>query len=355
MKENVNSPTLADSKFKKHLSHNLYYIRGIAIVLVVVGHVIGDRKNNGMRQMYESDIFFLTWLSDFIYTFHMPIFFIASGMAFATFSNQNIGWLEFAQSKLKRLVIPLLCWAPIFFIFQSLSKGENFTVFQAIRRSVIYPYSIFWFIHALIFTSCFSFLCIKILKSQMMYVVLSIPIFILSLYLNNNTIYWNIFYAFGILLALYSPRINLQIHRFSLTKVFFMLPLLTIMMLTTNYYSTADNRLLVKFINGVIAFFIIYIILSLDIIKNPANLSRKILHSLESSFIDWGKISIIIYLFHIYFITSTRIFLIKVFDITDPTMHFLLGCFIGMLGPIIIYKLLYNRSKIFRYSLGETK
>lgn len=68
MKDNVNS-TLADAKFKKYLSHNLYYIRGVAIVLVVVGHVIGDKKTNGMRQMYKSDIFFLTWLSDLFILF----------------------------------------------------------------------------------------------------------------------------------------------------------------------------------------------------------------------------------------------------------------------------------------------
>ena len=188
-----------------------------------------------------------------------------------------------------------------------------------------------------------------------MYVVLSIPIFILSLYLNNKTIYWNIFYAFGILLALYSPRINLQIQRLSLNKVFVMLFLLIIILISTNYYVTANDKLLFKFITGSIAFFIIYIILSLNIIKNSANPFSKLIDLLDSSFITWGKISMIIYLFHIYFITSTRIFLSKVFDITDPALHFILGCFLGMLGPIMIYKLLYNRSKIFRYSLGEVK
>lgn len=264
-----------------------------------------------MRQLYESDVFFITWLSDFIYTFHMPIFVIASGMAFAAFSNQNLSWLEFAQSKLKRLVIPLVCWSPIFFVVQSLSNGKHFSFFQVIQRAVIHPYSIFWFIHALIFASCFSFLCIKILKSQIMYVLLSIPIFILSLYLNNNTIYWNIFYAFVILLVLYLPKINLHIHKLSLNKVLVILPLLIIIMISTNYYITAIDKFLVKFINGSIGFFIIYIILSLDIIKNSANPFSKLMHSLESSFITWGKISNIIYLFHVYCITSTRIFLSK--------------------------------------------
>jgi fucose 4-O-acetylase-like acetyltransferase len=64
----------------------------MAIVLVVIGHVIGHKKDVGMRQMYDSDIPFLTWLTEFIYTFHMPIFFILSGVSFATFSTKNTSY-----------------------------------------------------------------------------------------------------------------------------------------------------------------------------------------------------------------------------------------------------------------------
>ena len=116
------------SSFKANLSQELYSIRGIAIVLVVIGHVIGHEKNTGIRQMYGSDIVSLTWICEFIYTFHMPIFFIISGVSFAIFSNKkDISYLKFAKSKLLRLVIPLLCWAPITLVFQDLSKGVHFS------------------------------------------------------------------------------------------------------------------------------------------------------------------------------------------------------------------------------------
>lgn len=81
---------------------------------MVIGHVL-----DGIQEIDGSDIFGLTYLHRFIYTFHMPIFFIASGVAFAAFSNQSIAWVEFLQSKLTRLLIPLICWTPVFFILKT--------------------------------------------------------------------------------------------------------------------------------------------------------------------------------------------------------------------------------------------
>ena len=40
---------------QKEIPESLYWIREIAISLVVVGHVIGFDQNYGMRKLYESD------------------------------------------------------------------------------------------------------------------------------------------------------------------------------------------------------------------------------------------------------------------------------------------------------------
>ncbi|MDF5730700.1 MAG: acyltransferase family protein [Rhizonema sp. PD38] len=75
-------------EFKQKLSHDLYFVRGFAILWVVVGHVIGDRSA-GIRQLYDQDIPILAWMYTFIYSFHMPIFFIVSGISFAVFSKSK--------------------------------------------------------------------------------------------------------------------------------------------------------------------------------------------------------------------------------------------------------------------------
>lgn len=345
-----------DANFKAALSQELYFIRGVAIVLVVIGHVIGNSKASGMRQMHDSDIFGLTWLSDFIYTFHMPIFFIASGIAFATFSSKNITWIKFVQFRLRRLLIPLVCWAPVFFIFQSLSKGDQVTIFN-ITNAVIHPYAIFWFIHALTFASCFSFVCLKIFKSKLIYMLLSIIIFALSLFSENSMIYWiidwNIFYACGFFLAFYLDKIYSIIETSSLKLIYTNLALLLMIMFITNYFLTVNQ--MTNFINGIIAFLFIYTIGILVKVKQLSIPFGKILHSIKCNFIYWGKISITIYLFHIYFINCTRILLSKFFNTTNPSLHLILGFSTGMIGSIIIYNFLYNKSKIFRYSIGELK
>jgi len=349
-----------NSIFKSHLSKNLYFVRGMAIVLVVIGHVIGNEKDAGMRQMYDSDIPFLTWLTEFIYTFHMPIFFIISGLSFATFSTKNTSLLSFLRSRFKRLVVPLLCWAPILLIFQSLSKGAHVS-FLDIINSVIQPWFIFWFFHALFFASLLSFVFLEKLKSSGIYFLVSVTLFILSFYFKEMQIYWyfNIFYAFGVFLARYLPKIHFTLKILPSSIIFLILSLCAAMMLATNYSLGVDYNLFSKFVNGIIGFVLMYTIAYEEDKGDKINFFLKhlnsLLQSLKASFLYLGKISMTVYLLHIPFGSGTRVFLIKVFGITDPSIHFVLGCAAAILGPIVIYNFLHSRSRIFMYSIGEAK
>lgn len=129
------------------------------------------------------------------------------------------------------------------------------------------------------------------------------------------------------------------------------------MLITTNFLVNNQGfsyRYLVTLVNGIIAFLSIYTTITLIETKHVL-IPRKILHLTKTNFIFLGKISMIIYLFHMYFITITKIILIKLSAMTYPSVYFILGSSIGVLGSILIYKLFYNKSKIFRYSLGEAK
>lgn len=53
--------------------------RGIAILLVVVGHVVGGYTGNYGLPEYQRIIDIVV---DVIYTFHMPLFFMISGYVF---------------------------------------------------------------------------------------------------------------------------------------------------------------------------------------------------------------------------------------------------------------------------------
>ncbi len=317
-----------DITFKTHLSKALYFIRGIAIVLVIIGHVIGDNKNDGMRKMYSSDIFALSWLADFIYTFHMPVFLMVSGVAFAIFSKKNGGYLEFARSKLNRLIIPLVCWAPPFFIFHSLSQGKHFSFIDLIK-AVIFPYSMFWFLHALIFASLFSFCFFKKFSSPFLYFLISIFLFAFSLFFKELLISFyfsfNIFYALGVFLAYYLPKANLILEKLSSNIRFLILFLCSILMLTVKHFMATNHHPLATIINGVLAFGFLYTIIEAHRIKLSYEPLNKLLQSAKTNILYAGKLSMVLYLFHMYFAKITRIFLVKGFSIKEPRLHFVLG------------------------------
>ncbi|MBE9039152.1 acyltransferase family protein [aff. Roholtiella sp. LEGE 12411] len=160
----------ANSNIKETLSKDLYFIRGIAIALVALGHVIGNR-DSGIRQLYDQDLPYMGWIYNFIYTFHMPIFFIISGISFSIFSSSNNSYTKFINSKFIRIIIPLVCWAPIYYIFRTFSGSIKFSL-TGLIQSVIYPNFIFWFFHALLLATVLSFFLIKKLSSKTIYYII---------------------------------------------------------------------------------------------------------------------------------------------------------------------------------------
>lgn len=344
-----------DDNFKANLSFDLYFIRGIAIFLVIIGHVVGKSDTDGIRQLYSPPIFSLSWLGDFIYTFHMPVFFIVSGIAFSVFSNKNASYISFFKSKFIKLFIPLVCWVPPFFILHALIKHQAFNVTDLVC-AVIFPYDIFWFIHALIFATIFAFICFKVLRSQSIYYILSIIVF--AIYLQNYSviggynyiIYWNILYTSGVFIAHYLPRVYSIMGKLSVISTLAILALGITLMNIVEFSPIKYD--LTKIINGLIAFLLMYAIAITGRKIVSLRKSNKLLQLLNNNIFYLGKISLVIYVLHIYFVTSMRILLIK-FGITQPIIHLVLGCLAATLGPVIIYKLLQKRSRVFRYSLGE--
>ena len=67
--------------------HYLDYAKGIAIILVVLGHIFSEGN-----------------IKTYIYSFHMPLFFIISGYLF-NYSNLN-SFKEFIYKRINGILIP---------------------------------------------------------------------------------------------------------------------------------------------------------------------------------------------------------------------------------------------------------
>lgn len=136
-------------------------MRGIAIILVVVGH---------------AGISSLEW--NFIYSFHMPLFFFISGY----FLKTDKDFKSFCLKKLKGLYIPFLKYyalfilvSPLLHIF-SLTKN-NYShvgeILQALflaarfRVGAIDLLGQFWFLPVLFFVGVIAYACVRITEKYL--------------------------------------------------------------------------------------------------------------------------------------------------------------------------------------------
>ena len=122
--------------------------RGYGIVLVVIGHSIGGMLAGGQVQERDTlgGLFFL------MYTFHMPLFFILSGMFMPDRLGRPLG--DLARSSAVRIVYPYFVWGLVqIAVIAILGHLVN----APIRPSVLLflqvlwePPSQFWFLYCLV-------------------------------------------------------------------------------------------------------------------------------------------------------------------------------------------------------------
>jgi fucose 4-O-acetylase-like acetyltransferase len=353
-----------DITFREKLSQNLYFIRGMAIFLVVIGHVIGNEPKAGILQLYGSDILLISTFCKFIYTFHVWLFFIVSGVGFAVFSNANSNWKNFTSSRFKRLLIPLICWSPATFILRAYQNGTQYSLFDVLK-SIIQPSFIFWFFHALIFASFLSFLCLNIFKSKTFYLFISAALSLVFLviiittkspnaeYLYANYLQGNMFYALGVFLAAFLERISLLINSLPSPVTVLSLIMCAVLMVVNFSFLPSQFNYIGMLINGILAFLFLYIAFNKKIEILPHLIINKLVLWLHKNLEYWGNKSMVIYLFHVYFGAATRIAIVKLFHSTSPILHLTLGSLIAIIGPLILYNILVNKSKFFAYSIGE--
>lgn len=118
-------------------------IKGIAIILVVIGHCIqfGSGAN-----VLESGSFFEDPLFKFIYSFHMPLFMLVSGYLFAYTTKRDT--ITIIKRKAKSILLPLIIW-------QTINLGINIILGQSYTYTIFFLsyFHSFWFLRALFF--CF--------------------------------------------------------------------------------------------------------------------------------------------------------------------------------------------------------
>ena len=127
----------------------LDYTRGLGIFLVVLGHELAGLVNSKILENSAVTQFVVDW----IYSFHMPLFFILSGLLAERSADKGSG--KFATDKVRTIAYPYFVWELLHTCIQLRVPGytNSPASWQPFLEILYLPKAQFWFLYVLFF--CF--------------------------------------------------------------------------------------------------------------------------------------------------------------------------------------------------------
>lgn len=303
-------------------------VKVIAIVLVVLGHLFQGIGTAGIIKFTAPISFF----EAFIYTFHVPLFFICSGFLYqkTTVVNSLQSYKNNALKKITALGIPYLIFSTISYLLKTIfADNVNAQANGFLKTIFISPDAPFWFLYTLLII----FLITPTAKNKKSAgVIFSVSvIFIITVlstlsYIPNSQIYihfvyttslYLVWFALGILIAeikiekLFSPFWSIS---------FIAAGILTYLCINNGF----ANHYLFKYASGLLACF--------GVIGVTGWICRKNKQTPLLGFIS--KYTMPIFLMHTIFAAGIRAVLLKI-NITNSAVHITAGIIASFIMPII--------------------
>lgn len=303
-------------------------VKSIAFILVALGHLLQGLIKAGVMQNSSGFTFFNT----FIYTFHVPLFFICSGYLYQKTSvvNDLKSYKNNILKKALALGIPYFVFSIVSFllkvIFSSSVNSQAGGFFETLFVSPVPP---FWFLYtlfiiflitptakslksaAVMLTISAAFMCAVVLSIDL------IPQSALYVQFVYNTALYLVWFALGILLA-----------EVKLEKIFSPLWILSFIAAGIAVYFSINakmqNNSFVKYAIGILACF--------GVIGTIGWLFKKNRQSPLFGFLS--KYSMSVFLMHTIFSAGLRAVLLKL-NITNTALHIIVGLAASFILPII--------------------
>ncbi|RYD78964.1 MAG: acyltransferase [Sphingobacteriales bacterium] len=340
------------------------YARGIAIILVLYRHVFEGIKNAGIsiteyKLIEHANILF--------FSFRMPLFFIVSGI-FVVGSLQKRGFSSFVQTKARTILYPYFLWAVLQISLQLiLSDYVNANRTWRSYAELFYaPRTIdqFWYLYALFNVSILYVLSLHFLRSKTLYnVIIGLLFFMISVYTYQvkinlgfvgDILHYYLFFAIGDALGSVIRNDNYRkyFERWQALLLFFV-PFIVSQyyFLYTNLQHPAMNYDYVEYYQPFL-FIIIALIGALYIIMISFFLQK---HSLIKWLHLLGQHSLYIYVAHVLVLASVRIFITKVLGIYNVPILLATGILLGLLVPVILYKLASRLNMKWIFTLESSR
>ena len=331
----VNDVFFAGKKVSKPSEGRLDWVdaaRGIAIMFVVFGHA--------WRGLYSANILqdeaLFIRVDQFIYLFHMPVFFLLSGLFLPNYLNIGRFTSAIFRQAL-RLLYPLFLWTYLFqFIrYHAGDAANSVTTLADVFAFPLPPVDHMWFLWTLfciqIPMTAFLFLvpeyrlrpsfvtCIFAL-SLIWFVVMPLPTALFDLFF--NAFYFAPFFALGWVLATRQP-----IDQPGATQT----AICVIIFAGVGYYFEPDATITFIDVIASLAMTIsfVVIVMALQAVFHQTSVLR-LLRTL-------GHVSLAIFLAHTVFSAAVRFALIKA-DVLSFPWHIAAGTIVGLLGPYLMHR-----------------
>ncbi len=157
-------PALSTGEQGKDLS--VETLRGLAIILMVMGHVIGSKADGGLRVPDDS---WYRYFYQALGPLRMPLFTVISGYVYACRPVVMERASVFLAGKARRLLLPLVSVSTVQYVFSALGPGASRPQeLSGIWRIYLFSYDQFWFLQAitLVFLSVFAMELTGMLKNK---------------------------------------------------------------------------------------------------------------------------------------------------------------------------------------------
>lgn len=226
---------------KKKIYNEITIARGIAVLLVLLGHSFPDAQTGITNPINR---YLVLW----IYSFHMPLFFLLSGFVFEnkykTMNTMGDRWVQI-KSKCLRLLIPYLSYSAITLLLKVVfaAYAKNAFDFKDAWKIAfgITPNGGLWFLWTLFFISVIYIILNKV--DIKIFIGISILLFLIQnsflVEYGGNILKYSIYFAIGIWMKKYYESILAY-----MSKHFYLIPLLLTTLCILNYFSFKNGLIL---------------------------------------------------------------------------------------------------------------
>ena len=297
--------------------------RGIAIFLVVLGHVL-----RGLPENAVSPGEWAAFLDRWIYSFHMPVFFFISGLFIESSARRSLG--NFLVSKLKTIAYPYFVWSVL---QESLRALSGAATLAGLWKIIYLPVMQYWFLYVLLLLGLLYGLTRKAGMPSWAFALGLLILYALPRFGFNlgswGVIYMTalngIYFAGGALEGVERLARHFQFKTLRLQGVF---SLATFLVLSAAVALGWQENGMIKPVLGFLG------------TAATLTLANALFRAGMGKFlVNWGHLSLEIFVAHTIFSATIREILLFS-GITSLAAHMLLPLFAGIAGPVLLVSVL---------------